>query len=74
MKSDNRFMTVREAARELRVSAMTVYRAISQDEFPVLKIGGRYVVLASVIDEMASAAEKHGGVVYAADWADKPAA
>lgn len=74
MDGVQRWLTVREAAVELRVSAMTIYRRIKANEFPALKIGGRFVVEAAVIDRMAKEADQLGRVVDSADYVAKTAA
>lgn len=47
-----RFLSVAEAAEILKVSEITIYRAISADEFPAIKIRGRYVVPAKAVDQL----------------------
>ncbi|MCA1191657.1 AlpA family transcriptional regulator [Saccharopolyspora sp. 6V] len=74
MDSDKRFLTVREAARELGLSVMTLYRRINANQFPALRIGSRLVVEAAVIDRMAREAVRLGRVVDAADFVAKTAA
>jgi excisionase family DNA binding protein len=69
-----RFFSVAEVARMFEVSPMTLYRAIGAGEFPAVKIRGRYIVPAQVVDAMAEAAMRDGTVVDAATWtADSPA-
>jgi excisionase family DNA binding protein len=67
------FLTIAEAAARVRISKMTLYRAIHDHEFPAVQIRSRFIVPAQVIDEMAAAAIATGQVVNAADWA-QPAA
>ncbi|RIQ29140.1 helix-turn-helix domain-containing protein [Jiangella rhizosphaerae] len=63
------FYTVAEAARLLRVSTMTVYRAIANDAFPAIKITSRrYSVPAKAIDAMIDAAVTGHCVVDAGDF------
>jgi excisionase family DNA binding protein len=64
-----RFLTVAEVAGMMRVDPMTLYRAIRADEFPAVKIRGRYVIPARALDEMERAALASGAKVNAADWA-----
>ena len=63
-----RFLNVAEAARILGTHSMTLYRAINAGEFPAVKIRGRYVIPARVLDAMEEAAMSTGAVVDAADW------
>lgn len=63
-----RFYSVAEAARIFGLSQMTLYRAIRDDQFPAVRIRGRYIVPARVVDAMAEAAEATTSVVDAADW------
>ncbi|NLT53720.1 MAG: helix-turn-helix domain-containing protein [Actinomycetales bacterium] len=62
------FYSVAETAHMLRMSDMTLYRAIGADEFPAVRVRGRLIVPACVIDEMIKACVKYGRVVDAADW------
>lgn len=63
------FRSVAEVARMCRVSKMTVYRAIAAGEFPAVRIQGRLIVPAKVIEAMAQAALAEHVTVDAADWA-----
>jgi len=63
------FYTVAETALLVRTSAMTLYRAIQCGEFPAVRIRGRVIVPARVIEEMINAAIDGRTVVDAADWA-----
>ena len=74
MEGSDRFLTVRDAAKELRMSAMTLYRAIKADQFPAIGIAGRWVIDGATVREMAAEAKKRNGVVNAADWVNTPAA
>jgi excisionase family DNA binding protein len=58
------FYTVPEAARVLRVTPATIYRAIREDAFPAVRIRTRYVVPATAVDRLAAAdAADAGGCV-----------
>lgn len=74
MEGSDRFLTVRDAAKELRMSAMTLYRAIKADQFPAIRIAGRWVIDGATVREMAAEAKKRNGVVNAADWVNTTAA
>lgn len=63
-----RFYSVAQVARIFGMSPMTVYRAIADGQFPALKVRGRLIVPAKVIDEMAEAAMTEGVVIEAASW------
>ncbi|MGH3888184.1 MAG: helix-turn-helix domain-containing protein, partial [Pseudonocardiaceae bacterium] len=57
------FYTVPEAARVLRVTPATIYRAIREDAFPAVRICTRYVVPAAAVDRLATEAAESGGCV-----------
>ena len=57
------FYTVPEAARVLRVTPATIYRAIREDAFPAVRIRTRYVIPASAVDQLAAQAAESGGCV-----------
>jgi excisionase family DNA binding protein len=60
------FYTVPEAARVLRVTPATIYRAIRDDAFPAVRIRTRYVIPASAVDRLAA---EFGGCVDVAQMA-----
>src|SRR5918997_468196 len=57
------FYTVPEAARVLRVTPATIYRAIREDAFPAVRIRTRYVIPANAVDQLATEAAESGGCV-----------
>jgi excisionase family DNA binding protein len=63
------FYTVPEAARVLRVTPATIYRAIREDAFPAVRIRTRYVIPASAVDQLATEAAESGGCVDVAQIA-----
>jgi excisionase family DNA binding protein len=63
------FYTVPEAARVLRVTPATIYRAIREDAFPSVRIRTRYVIPASAVDRLAAEAAESGGCVDVAAMA-----
>ncbi len=63
------FYTVAEAARVLRVTPATIYRAIREDAFPAVRIRTRYVIPASAVDRLATEAAESGGCVDVAQLA-----
>ncbi|MBV9160758.1 MAG: helix-turn-helix domain-containing protein [Pseudonocardiales bacterium] len=63
------FYTVPEAARVLRVTPATLYRAIRDDAFPAVRIRTRYVIPASAVDRLAAEAADSGGCVDVAHMA-----
>jgi len=63
-----RFYTVSETANMLRTSAITMYRAINDGEFPAVRVRGRLIVPAKVIDALIEAAVDTYSLVDAADW------
>lgn len=62
------FLSVSEAAPLLRLSEMTLYRAIQAGQFPAVRIRGRLIIPSIAIDEMIAAAMADGRMVDAADW------
>src|SRR4051794_10907154 len=65
-----RFLSVVPVAAVLGMSDVTLYRAIHSDQFPAIKVRGRYVIPAKVLDAMEDAALVSGAMVDAADWVD----
>jgi excisionase family DNA binding protein len=63
------FYTVREAARILRVDRATLYRAIRDDAFPVVKLRSRYVVPAAALNKLIAQAAESGACVDVAQIA-----
>jgi excisionase family DNA binding protein len=63
------FYTVAEAARLLRVTPATIYRAIREDAFPAVRIRTRYVIPAAAVDRLAAEAAESGGCVDVAQMA-----
>ena len=63
------FYTVREAARILRVDRATLYRAIRDDAFPVVKLRSRYVVPAAALNKLIAQAAESGSCVDVAQIA-----
>ena len=64
-----RFYSVAEAALMFGISPMTLYRAISDGQFPAVRIRGRLIVPAKAVEAMSDAALAEHGVVDAAGWA-----
>jgi excisionase family DNA binding protein len=62
-----RFYSVAQAARLLGMSSMTLYRAISDGEFPAVRVRGRLIVPAKAIEVLADAAVSMQAVVDAAE-------
>jgi excisionase family DNA binding protein len=63
------FYTVAEAARLLRVTPATIYRAIREDAFPAVRIRTRYVIPTAAVDRLAAEAAESGGCVDVAQMA-----
>jgi excisionase family DNA binding protein len=57
------FYTVPEAARVLRVTPATIYRAIRDDAFPAVRIRTRYVIPTAAVERLAAEAAESGGCV-----------
>ena len=62
------FLTVKEAAGELRLDESTLYRHLREGRFPGVKVGGRYLVPAAVIEELAAGAMDAGHCVDIGEW------
>jgi excisionase family DNA binding protein len=63
------FLLVREAARIMRMDESTLYRHLRAGRFPAVKVGGRYLVPAAAVTQMADEALATGQCVIVADWA-----
>jgi excisionase family DNA binding protein len=63
------FYTVREAAQILRVDRATLYRAIRDDAFPVVKLRSRYVVPAAALASLIAQAAESGTCIDVAQMA-----
>ena len=63
-----RFLSVAEAAQTLRMSEMTLYRAIKAGEFPAVRIRGRLIVPARALEQLAETAMVQNGLVDASVW------
>ncbi|MGH3694267.1 MAG: helix-turn-helix domain-containing protein [Pseudonocardiaceae bacterium] len=63
------FYTVPEAARILRVTPATLYRAIREDAFPAVRIRTRYVIPAVALEKLMTEAAESGGCVDVAAMA-----
>jgi excisionase family DNA binding protein len=72
------FLNVKEAAMELRLDESTLYRHLREGRFPGVKVGGRYLVPAAVIEALVADAMAAGRCVdieeWAARWRDERAA
>lgn len=63
------FYSVAAAARMFGISAMTLYRAISEGQFPAVRIRGRLIVPAKAVEAMSEAALSEQCAVDSANWA-----
>ncbi|MCA1675022.1 MAG: helix-turn-helix domain-containing protein, partial [Actinobacteria bacterium] len=61
-----RFYSVAQVAAMLGMSAMTLYRAIADGQFPAIRVRGRLIVPAKAVEAMAEAAVVDHTVVDAA--------
>lgn len=64
-----RFLLVREAAEVMRIDESTLYRHLRGGRFPAVKVGGRYLVPAAAVNEMAEEALSTGRCVVVEQWA-----
>jgi excisionase family DNA binding protein len=62
------WLDVSEAAAQLGVSTMSLYRAIAARKFPAVKIGTRIRVPAAALVALADVAVRTGEVIDTADW------
>lgn len=62
------FLTAKEAAEQLRLDESTLYRHLREGRFPGVKIGGRYLVPAAVIDQLVADAIDAGSCVDTSEW------
>ena len=60
---------MKEAAEQLRLDDSTLYRHLREGRFPGVKVGGRYLVPAALIDELAAGAMAAGHCVDIGEWA-----
>jgi excisionase family DNA binding protein len=63
-----RFYSVKDTARMLGVSEMSIYRAIADGRFPAMRFGKRLIIPAQAFDEMIAAATTNQTVVDVAEW------
>lgn len=63
------FLLVREAAEIMRMDDSTLYRHLREGRFPAVKVGGRYLVPAAAVEQMAEDALVSGQCVVVAQWA-----
>ena len=71
--NERSWLSIAEAARELGLGQMTLYRVIAAGRFPAVRISeGRIVVPARALEELAERAVSTGRLVDAADWAGVP--
>ena len=53
--------TVEEAGRRLGISRALAYKAAARGELPVLRIGKRYLIVASRLDQLLAGPDKGSG-------------
>ena len=63
-----RFYSVAEVAEMSGISSVTLYRAINAGEFPAVKVRGRVIVPAKVLDALIDGAVETGAMVDAASY------
>jgi excisionase family DNA binding protein len=66
--SEQRYYSVGQVAAILGLSSPTLYRAIHAGEFPAVRIRGRYIVPAKVLDLITEAALRGALTEVAPDW------
>ena len=65
------FLNVKEAAAALRLDESTLYRHLREGRFPGVKVGGRYLVPAAVIEQLAADAIAEGRCVESDEWTNR---
>jgi len=68
-----RFYSVTQVAQMFGMAPVTVYRAIRAGQFPAVRIRGRLIIPAKVVEAMADAAAIEHTVVDAAGWVPEQA-
>jgi excisionase family DNA binding protein len=63
------FLLVREAAEIMRMDDSTLYRHLRGGRFPAVKVGGRYLVPAAAVEQMAEEAVVSGRCIVVEQWA-----
>jgi excisionase family DNA binding protein len=63
------FLLVREAAEIMRMDDSTLYRHLRGGRFPAVKVGGRYLVPAAAVEQMAEEALVSGQCIVVEQWA-----
>ena len=63
-----RFYSVAEVAEMSGISSVTLYRAINAGEFPAVRVRGRVIVPARVLDALIDGAVEAGSVVDASSF------
>src|SRR5690349_13079062 len=66
--TSRRFFSVAEVADMSGISSVTLYRAINAGEFPAVRVRGRVIVPARVLDALIEAAVEGGSVVDAGSY------
>lgn len=65
------FLLVAETAAFMRLDESTLYRHLRAGRFPAVKVGGRYLVPAAVLDQLAEEALTSGTCVIVEEWATR---
>ncbi len=61
MESNKRVLTVRELARELRISTNLAYRQVREGKIYSIKCGDRYLIPVKVLEQLLSGKSPGGG-------------
>ncbi|GAB2580244.1 helix-turn-helix domain-containing protein [Kribbella endophytica] len=62
------WLDVAEAAADLGVSRMSLYRLIAANKFPAVRIGTRIRIPSEALTALSAAAMQAGAVIDTADW------
>jgi excisionase family DNA binding protein len=65
------FLNVSEAAEAMRLDQSTLYRHLREGRFPGVKVGGRYLVPAVVIEQLVNDAVTSGRCVGVDQWSTR---
>lgn len=66
-----KFLLVQEAAELLRIDSSTLYRHLRRNQFPGVKVGGRYLIPHAAVEQLADDALATGQCIVVEQWASQ---
>lgn len=66
-----KFLLVQEAAELLRMDSSTLYRHLRRNQFPGVKVGGRYLIPLAAVEQLADDALATGQCIIVEQWANR---